>query len=48
MFDKDGQLNVPFALRSAAGVALIAVGLWILSDYGPQFPATYWKHTAGS
>ena len=47
MFDNDGQLNVPFALRSAAGVALIAVGLWILSDYGPQFPATYWKHTAG-
>lgn len=47
MFDNDGQLNVPFVLRSVAGVALIAVGLWILSNYGPQFPTAYWKHTTG-
>ncbi len=48
MFDKDGKLNVPFVLRSAVGVALVALGAWMISGLGPQIGPHFGSKSNGN
>jgi hypothetical protein len=47
MPEKDNFPSVSTVLRMAAGIALIALGLWTVSDAGPQFGSKLAKQGAG-
>jgi uncharacterized membrane protein YozB (DUF420 family) len=41
-----GALTLTLILRTLAGIALVALGLWVVSGAGPQLPlpAPYGRH----